>query len=152
MAKTNQNNKRDRENHKTSSRVVVNSILLFLMAVIFGVLTWCGSSRIIAYGRNHQAYIASDSPGICFEKESDYENGLPTTREGVYVCTTEIDENDEFVRVTDVDGYTMFLNDRISFAATVESIQLEIVLCVVGSMLTIASLISAIVYWNHNRG
>lgn len=127
MAKTNQSKKQNREDHKTSARVIVNSILLFLMAVIFGVLTWCGSSRIVAYGRNHQAYIASDSPGICFEKESDYENGLPATREGAYVCTTEIDENDEFVRVTDVDGYTMFLNDRISFAATVESMQLEVV-------------------------
>lgn len=56
------------------------------------------------------------------------------------------------MRVEEANDYVVFLNDRISFTAAIESVQLEIALCVVGSMLTIASLISAIVYWNHNRG
>lgn len=66
IVKTNQNKNQSREDHKIRSRVAVNGILLFLMAIIFGVLTWCGSSRIAAYERSHGAFVASDGSSICF--------------------------------------------------------------------------------------
>lgn len=134
---------------KTSARVKVNTCLLLLLAVLFGVLTWCGTSRIMAHGRGHSAFIATDdNPGICFEEESDFINGPPTTRKGAHVCITEEDGR---VHATDINDYTMFLNERVSFTATIESMQLAIVLFTIGLMSTIASLIGAIVYWNHNR-
>lgn len=138
---------------RTSTRIKVNTCLLLLLTVSFGILTWCGASRIIAHGRGHSAFVATDDYlGICFEEESDFINGLPTTRKGPYVCITENDENYERVRTTDANDYTMFLNERIGFISTIESTQLAIILFTIGLMSTIASLIGAIVYWNHNHG
>ena len=136
---------------KTSKRVIVNSCLLLLMTVVLGVMTCCGAARINSYSRSHTAFVASDSPMLCFEEESDFVDGRPTVRNGAHVCLTEVDEDGDFVRSEDANDYAMFLNERISFTAVIESVQLGIVLCVFGSMLTLISLISTIVYWNHNR-
>lgn len=138
---------------RTSTRIKVNTCLLLLLTVSFGILTWCGASRIMAHGRGYSAFIATDdAPGICFEEESDFINGHPTTRKGPYVCITENDESYERVRTTDANDYTMFLSEHISFTSTIESTQLAIILFTIGLMSTIASLIGAIVYWNHNHG
>lgn len=136
---------------KTSKRVIVNSCLLLLMTIIFGVMTCCGASKIALYSRSHSAFVASDGPMLCFEEESDFVDGRPTVRNGAYICSTEVDENANPIRLVDDNDYAMFLNERISFTAVIESVQLGIVLCVLGSMLTLVSLISTIVYWNHNR-
>ena len=136
---------------KTSKRVIVNSCLLLLMTIILGAMTCCGVSKIDSYSHSHTAFVASDSPMLCFEEESDFVDGHPTVRNGAYICSTEVDENANPVRLMDGNDYAMFLNERISFTAVIESVQLGIVLCVLGSMLTLVSLISTIVYWNHNR-
>lgn len=136
---------------KTSKRVIVNSCLLLLMTIVLGVMTCCGVSKITAYSHSHSAFVASDSPALCFDEESDFVDGRATVRNGARICSTEVDENGDFIRVKDDNDYAMFLNERISFTAVIESVQLGIVLCVFGSMLTLASLISTIVYWNHNR-
>ena len=140
-----------KEKQKTSKRVIVNSCLLLLMTIALGVMTYCGVSKITAYSHSHSAFVASDSPMLCFEEESDFVDGRPTVRNGAYICSTEVDENGDFIRSEDVNDYAMFLNERISFTAVIESVQLGIMLCALGSMLTFASLISTIVYWNHNR-
>lgn len=155
MAKTNTNTNSKSKNvntkQKTSGRVIFNTCLLALMTIIFGVMTYCGASKIVLYSKNHSAMVASDSPALCFEEEIDLGDDVAPIRNGGYICSSMVDENNKPIRLTDIDDYAMFFSDRISFTATIESVQLEILLCTIGSMLTLASLIGAIIYWNHNR-
>lgn len=136
---------------KTSARVIVNSCLLLLMTITLGLMTYCGVSKIALYSKNHSAMVASDSPALCFEEEIDLGDDVAPIRNGGYICSSMVDENNKPIRLTDADDYAMFFSDRISFTATIESVQLEILLCTIGSMLTLASLIGTIIYWNHNR-
>ena len=53
--------------------------------------------------------------------------------------------------MTSQKDYTMFLYGRISFTATVNSQQNDILLVAIGSMMTLGSLMAALIYWNHNR-
>lgn len=104
------------------------------------------------YFHGHQVFVASDRPGICFEEESNFENGRPTTVTGAYVCLMETNENHERIRAKEPNDFAMYLDDRITFSAVIDSLEKAITLGIIGSMFTLSTLIGAIVYWNHNRG
>ncbi len=93
----------------------------------------------------------SDVPGLCYDEDT-YKNSNSTIIENAYPCLTQTDENGNPIPATSQNDQTMFLFDHTSFSGHVISYELTIVLTVVGSMLTAASLIAALIYWNHNRG
>ncbi len=136
---------------KTSPRVIVNSYLLLLMTIFFGVLTFCGVSRIVSYFHGHQAFAPNDRPGLCFEEESNFKDGFATEFNGAYVCLTDND-NGEAVRATEINDFVMYIDDQITFSDVTSSLERAIILTTLGSILTLAGLTSTIVYWNHNRG
>lgn len=136
---------------KTDARIKVNTCLLLILSVLFGAMTCCGISRIRAFNISATAFTISDGPGLCRYDGADPKD-LGFMREEVYLCSLEHDEDGNYVEVTDVKDHTLYLNNKITFASEIISAQLKTILCIIGSMFTIASLIGTIVYWNHNRG
>lgn len=136
---------------RTSTRIKVNTCLLLLLTVLFGAMTCFGISRIRAFNISATAFTISDGPGLCRYDGADPKD-LEFMREEVYLCSLEHDEDGNYVEVTDVKDHTLYLNNKITFASEIISAQLKTILCIIGSMFTIASLIGTIVYWNHNRG
>lgn len=135
---------------RTSARVKVNSCLLLFMAVVFGLMTCRGLFWLRNFNRSATYATISDGPGLCRYDGADPKD-LEFMREEVYLCSLEHDENGNYVEVTDVKDHTLYLNNKITFASEIISAQLKTILCIIGSMFTIVSLVGAIVYWNHNR-
>lgn len=131
------------KNNKSSARVCINAGLLVLMAIAFGIITFCGVNKLDASRKNLVGI--SDAPALCYNEEL-YKKNNGTVIQDTYPCVENGTEE-----ATSQRDHTMFLYDRISLTATVNSQQNDILLIAIGSMMTIASLIGAIVYWNHNR-
>ena len=131
------------KNNKTSTRVKINAGLLILMAIMFGVITFCGVNELARFRKN--LIGISDAPALCFDEEL-YEKNDGTVIQDTYPCVLNGTEE-----ATSQRDHTMFLYDKINFTATINSYQNDILLVAVGSMMTIASLVGAVVYWNHNR-
>ncbi len=131
------------KNNKTFARIKINTILLILMAIIFGVITFCGISQLNAFRKNLVG--VSDAPALCYNEEL-YEQNDETIIQDTYPCISNGTEE-----ATSLKDHTMFLYDRISLTATINSWQNDILLISIGGMLAIGSLVSAIIYWNHNR-
>ena len=130
------------KNNKTSARVNINAGLLVLVAVAFGAITCYGVNQLQSFRKNLVG--VSDAPALCYDEEL-YKKNDGKVIQDTYLCSTD------GTAVTDQKDHTMFLYDRISLTSTVNSQQDEILLIAFGSMMTIASLVAAIVYWNHNR-
>ena len=130
------------KNNKTPARVNINAGLLVLVAIIFGVITFCGVNKLQDYRKNLTG--VSDSPALCYDEEV-YKNSNGSVRQDSYPCSTD------GAAVTDQKDYTMFLYDRISLTTSSLSYENGVVLTAIGGMLTIASLATAFIYWNHNR-
>ncbi len=131
------------KNNRTPGRVYINTGLLVLMAIVFGVITFCGVNELDAYRKNLVGI--SDAPGLCYDEEL-YRKNNGTVIQDTYPCIENGTEE-----ATSQRDHTMFLYDRVSFTATVNSQQNDILLIAIGSMMTLASFVGAIVYWNHNR-
>lgn len=147
-------NKKDQKT-KTNPRVIVNSCLLLLMAMVFGILTCRGLFWIRNFNIGATAMTISDAPSLCRYNETYEEKVNPQKTEfymdEIYLCSLEHDENDNNVEVSDGKSYTMYLNNAITAASEFNSAQFKVVICVIGSIATIASLVGAVIYWNHNR-
>ena len=126
--------------NKTSARVKINTVLLAVLAVVIGLATFFGASAIHAYRKNLVG--VSDAPALCY---NDQRFDELTVIEDAYPCATDGEA------ITTTDEYAIFLYNRSNFAATINSAEMEVVLVTLGTMLTAASLIGAVVYWNHNR-
>ncbi|MBQ2695460.1 hypothetical protein IJG04_02365 [Candidatus Saccharibacteria bacterium] len=131
------------KNNKPSLRIKINTALFILMALIFGAITFYGINQLSVFRKN--LIGVSDAPALCYNEEL-YEQNNGTIIQDTYPCISNGTEE-----ATDLKDHTMFLYDRISLTATINSWQNDILLVSIGSMLTIGSLISAIIYWNHNR-
>ena len=130
------------KNNKTSARVNINTGLLVLTTIIFGVITFCGVNKLQAFRRNLTG--VSDAPALCYDEEA-YKRSGGSVRQDTYLCSSN------GTTVTDQKDYTMFLYDRVSLTTSSLSYENGVLLTAIGGMLTIASLVAAIVYWNHNR-
>ncbi len=128
---------------KTSARVAINTGLLILMAIVFGIMTFCGVSKLDASRKNLVGI--SDAPALCYDEEL-YKKNDGTVIQDTYPCVMNGTEE-----ATSQKDHTMFLYDKINFSATINSQQNDILLITIGSMFTIVSFIGGIVYWNHNR-
>lgn len=126
--------------NKTSARVKINTVLLAVLAVMFGLATFFGANSIHAYRKN--LIGVSDAPALCYNDQrfDDF-----TVIEDAYPCATDGEA------ITTTDEYAIFLYNRSNFAATINSAEIEVVLVTLGTMMTAAALFGAVLYWNHNR-
>lgn len=127
------------------------------MTIVFGVMTCCGLRCMKRQNMMKQSFVVGDGAILCFEEEGDLVKDdftgvkMPQNREGAYICSSEYDEDNNPVRVSDAEDYVFYLNNHIIFNSMRESIELSTIMCMLGLMATIASLIGTIIYWNHNR-
>ena len=131
------------KNNKTSARVMINTGLFIVMAIILGVISFCGVNKLEMFRKNLVGI--SDSPALCYDEEL-YKKNNGTVIQDTYPCIENGTEE-----ATSQRDHTMFLYDKINFTATVNSQQNDILLITIGSMMTIASFVGGIIYWNHNR-
>lgn len=132
-----------------STRVKINTMLLLLMSLLFGIITLFGL-QFMKSQMDQLSYLTSgDMPQICFESEDESHGGRDAS--GAYICSTEQDENGNSKHLTSNEDYALFLQNNLVFVSNLESLELMTILCALGSMLTIGSLIATLVYWNHNR-
>ena len=129
--------------NKSSARVMINTSLFIIMAIVFGIMTFCGLNKLETFRKS--LIGISDAPALCFNEDL-YEKNNGTVIQDAYPCNLNGTEE-----ATSQRDHTMFLYDKINFTATVNSQQNDILLTTIGGMMTIASFIGAIIYWNHNR-
>lgn len=134
------------KSNKTNIRVKINTSLLFIMSVVFGVITFTAASNIYKASNNFQS--VSDAPGLCYD-ETKTEDAF--IRENSYICTTEHDEDGNALQTTTNNEYALFLYDRLTLSSLIRSGDHIAVILSIGSMFTIASFVATFVYWNHNK-
>lgn len=122
---------------ETKGRMAINTVLLLVLTAALGVMTCCGVKKLNAPYETDKGYY--NVPAICTEDEGWLVN------EDSYLCWTDGS------RAEGAEDYAFFLYDQVRFASVIQDQNLMTVLTVVGSMLTAASLVATIVYWNHNR-
>lgn len=136
------------KNNKTPARVKVNSCLFVLLAIVFGVMTFCGVNKLQTFGKNFRS--VSDAPGLCYDEEA-YKKSGSTVVVNAYPCLTQTDENGNAIPATSQNDYTMFLFDRTNLSGVTLTYELSTVITIIGGMFTLISLVGGIIYWNHNR-
>ena len=134
------------KHNKTNIRIKINTGLLFIMSVVFGVITFTTASNIYKASNNFQS--VSDAPGLCYDETKTENTGI---RDNAYICTTEHDEDGDALSATTINAHTLFLHDRLTLSSLVRSGDHIAVVVSIGSMFTIAGLVVTFVYWNHNK-
>ena len=134
------------KSNKTNIHVKINTSLLFIMSVVFGVITFTTASNIYKASNNFQS--VSDAPGLCYDETKTEDVFI---RENSYICTTEHDEDGNALQTTTNNEYALFLYDRLTLSSLIRSGDHIAVILSIGSMFTIASFVATFVYWNHNK-
>ena len=131
-----------RENNKKRF-VVCNTVLLLILGFVSGGLTVWGVSQIRTAMR---AGVEVDNvPAICFDKSERLEK--------VVLKNARLCENSEEENVSDVTNNeaALFLYSRMTYMTDMGIAATATAIIVLGSMMTIGSFISAIVYFLHNK-
>lgn len=134
------------KSNKTNIRIKINTSLLLIMSIAFGVITFTTASNIYKASNNFQS--VSDAPGLCYD-ETKTDNAF--IRDNSYICTTEHDEDGNALSATTDNEYTLFLYDRLTLSSLIRSGDHIAIVIAAGSMFTIAGLVTTFVYWNHNK-
>ena len=111
------------------------------MAVIFAVI-----SIASMYNFNTNGEILkpiSNSPGLCFDEHTDADGTITTENENVCLTNGE--------RTTDSQDMTLFLYDKLVMLQAMASLRAGYIVMSIGTMLSIASFLGGIIYWNHNK-
>ncbi|MBB1544240.1 hypothetical protein HG451_001440 [Candidatus Saccharibacteria bacterium] len=130
-----------RENKKRF--VGLNTGLLLILGLVSGVLTVWGVNQIKTAMR---AGVEVDNvPAICFDKSERLEK--------VVLKNARLCENSEEENVSDVTNNqaALFLYSRMTHMTDMGIAATATAIIVLGSMMTIGSFISAIVYFLHNK-
>ena len=130
-----------RENKKRF--VGLNTGLLLILGLVSGVLTVWGVNQIKTAMR---AGVEVDNvPAICFDKSERLEK--------VVLTNARLCENSEEENVSDVTNNeaALFLYSRMTHMTDMGIAATATAIIVLGSMMTIGSFISAIVYFLHNK-
>lgn len=130
-----------RENKKRF--VGLNTGLLLILGLVSGVLTVWGVNQIETAMR---AGVEVDNvPAICFDKSERLEK--------VVLKNARLCENSEEENVSDVTNNqaALFLYSRMTHMTDMGIAATATAIIVLGSMMTIGSFISAIVYFLHNK-
>ena len=131
-----------RENKKRF--VGLNTGLLLILGLVSGVLTVWGVNQIKTAMR---AGVEVDNvPAICFDKSERLEK--------VVLKNARLCENSEEENVSDVTNNeaALFLYSRMTHMTELSISATMIATIVVGSMVTLGSFVSALVYFLHNKG
>lgn len=131
-----------RENNKKRF-VVCNTVLLLILGFVSGGLTVWGVSQIRTAMR---AGVEVDNvPAICFDKSEKLEK--------VFLKNARLCESSEKEDASDVTNNqaALFLYSRMTHMADQGIAATATAIIVLGSMMTIGSFISAIVYFLHNK-
>lgn len=127
------------------SRILVNTGALVAMSVAFGITTFFGVANMNTASINFQSI--SNAPSICFESSQTDSDGFQTLN-NAYVCSVTTDGN----TTASTEDQTLFIYDRLTLSSVLNLENLIIAFSSIGYMLAAASLVGAIVYYNHNRG
>ena len=131
-----------RENNKKRF-VICNTVLLLILGFVSGGLTVWGVSEIRVARR---AGVEVDNvPAICFDKSEKLEK--------VVLKNARLCENSEKENASDVTNNesALFIYDRMNHM-TEESISATMIATMaVGSMITLGTFVSALVYFLHNK-
>ena len=131
---------------KTSKRVIFNTCLLFIVSVTITLLTVAG----IIYLRMLQTKIPGYAtvPSMCYEEDGYDEPFLaytcPNPSEGTEAINAETEK-------VNSGGQTLYLQNQLRYAYELNSLELRVVVYVVGIILSLSSFTLTFVYWNHNR-
>ena len=131
-----------RENKKRF--VGLNTGLLLILGLVSGVLTVWGVNQIKTAMR---AGVEVDNvPAICFDKSERLKK--------VVLKNARLCENSEEENVSDVTNNeaALFLYSRMTHMTDMGIAATATAIIVLGSMMTIGSFISALVYFLHNKG
>ena len=131
-----------RENNKKRF-VVCNTVLLLILGFVSGSLTVWGVSQIKTAMR---AGVEVDNvPAICHDKSERLEK--------VFLKNARLCEDSEREDTSDVTNNqaALFLYSRMTHMTDMGIAATATVIIVLGSMMTIGSFISAIVYFLHNK-
>ena len=133
--------------NKSGIRIGIITGLFILAALIFSLITLQGIWRINQYDKNFQP--VSDAPGVCYDEK---DNG--SVRDNSYPCYTydDYDGHDgHSAEVNDDNDRAMFLYDNIVFIGKTQTMQMRVVMVVISSILSVASLFGAVIYFCHNK-
>ena len=136
------------KNNKMPARAKINTGLFIILAIILGVMTFCGASKLQMFGRNFRGI--SDAPALCYDEDT-YKSSNASIIEDTYPCLTQTDEDGNNLPATSQKEHTMFLWNQTTFSGGVLTNELLVLLVSIGSMLTLTSFVGGIIYWNHNR-
>ena len=100
---------------------------------------------IIARGGKAMKPISS-APGLCFD---EIDGGQATMNE--YICSSEIDENGDGKPVASANDYALYVHNDTVLAENVVVQSISFAVMVVGLLFSLAFIVGAIAYWNHNR-
>lgn len=119
--------------HKKSTKF--NSILLFILPIIIIAFTALGVTKIKLY--SNMLPLINDAPSLCTDEASIEEGNHSVCYMGEDVQSNE--------------GYALFLYNQSNFIGSIQIEMISTVMITLGSILTIASLFAAVVYYRHNR-
>ena len=132
-------------NSNARRRININTAVILTLAILFGAITFCYSSSMLASGK--LMHKISNSPAICFDDKEDADGGEWTENE--FVCTLTLDENGNNVPVTDMKDYALFFYDNETLINDINAQLSAEMTAMIGGFFTIATLVGAIVYHNH---
>lgn len=132
-----------RENNRKRF-VVCNTVLLLILGFVSGGLTVWGVSQIRV--AMHAGVEVDNVSAICFDKSERLEK---VVLKNARLCENSEEENDSDVTNNEA---ALFLYSRMTHMTDQGIAATATAIIVLGSMMTIGSFVSALVYFLHNKG
>ena len=131
-----------RENNKKRF-VICNTVLLLILGFVSGSLTVWGVGQIKV--AMHAGVDVDNVPAICFDKSEKLEK--------VVLKNTRLCDDSKKEDVSDVTNNeaALFIYSHMSYMKDDEIAATATAITVLGSMITLGSFISALVYFLHNK-
>ena len=127
-----------KKNPTSKSRVAINTLLLLALSAICAIASVCACGYL-KHELNNTGAI-SNSPALCNEVEGEE-----------YICSLEVDENNKNIAISDNQDFALFNYDQFVYTRAVQVANTLAIAKMIGVISVSASLLGAIVYWNHNR-
>ena len=132
-----------RENNKKRF-VICNTVLLLILGLVSGALTVWGVSQI-RVAMNAGADV-TNVPAICYDGTEKHEK---LVLKNAWLCENSKEEKKE--DVTNSES-ALFIYSRMNHMTELSISATMIATTAVGSMVTLGSFVSALVYFLHNKG
>ncbi len=130
---------------KRPLRIKLNTGLFVIAAIIFAAITFCAATWVAEMNESISGHRhITNQPALCFDAVENDDGTID--RDNGHVCNSGTEET-----ATDPQVLTMFLHEEILFAQDQSATNASVAIVAIGSLFTVASLIGAIIYWNHNK-